>query len=314
MNRSGLGERVLLDCAELGFRDVLVVGRYSYKQAQPSLKLHVHNGVYEICLLQEGVQTFFVGHHRYDLTGGDLLITRPGEAHGTLPEPLNKGCLYWVQLRTCPPVRPLLGLSADESRLLLKRFERLSFRHLRHAEALLPCLERAFEVFHDTRNPMRAADLRNLLLRFVLDVLALAEHREVPAIQAGIRRALAHIDAHQASLLSVATLARVASMSESHFKKLFKRQVGTSPIEYAMRCRIEKSKQMLQKTSPPITRIAMDLGFSTSQHFACVFRRFTGLTPRQYRQRAAIPQGPQGRMIPESGSGPSFHPVMFASA
>jgi len=49
--------------------------------------------------------------------------------------------------------------------------------------------------------------------------------------------------------------------------------------------RIDRAKQYLQQKTIPITTLAMELGFSSSQHFAAVFKRRTGTTPRTYAQR-----------------------------
>jgi AraC-like DNA-binding protein len=46
---------------------------------------------------------------------------------------------------------------------------------------------------------------------------------------------------------------------------------------------VERAREMLANPSLSITRIAMRLGFSSSQHFAAVIRRYTGKTPRQCR-------------------------------
>jgi AraC-like DNA-binding protein len=301
-----ISDRTLLDFSALGFRDLIMAGRYSYNCAHPPLRPHLHRDIMEICVLEQGSQTYYVGPRRYKLTGGDVFITKPGEVHGTGQEPENKGKLYWVELRTVFPGRSILSLPAKESRLLLNCLQGLSVRHLRHGEILIPTLERIFKVFADERNPLRIVNLRNLLLRFLLDVAALAEHKEAPRLDLGIKRALTYVESHLTAAIPVAVLAREARMSESHFKKQFSRQIGMPPIEYASQRRIEYGKQKLRCAGLTITQIAMDTGFATSQHFATAFKRFTGLTPREFRQREKIYLD---YMAPEIGHGTAFHPV-----
>ena len=306
MNKRKGPERTLLDFTRLGFRDVVMAGHYCHDRAHPPLKPHLHRNVFEICVLQQGTQTYFVDSQRYDLAGGDVFITKPGEVHGTGPEPENRGRLYWIELRIVSPARPVLGLPAKESRSLLRRLERLPCRHLRHGEILLPTLERIFKTFPDSQNPFRTAELRNLLLRFFLDLIALARHKNAPSPVWGINRALSYIEAHPATAIPVAVLAREAHLSKSFFKKAFKLHAGMAPIEYVMYRRIELAKQKLCSTDIPITRVAMDLGFATSQHFATAFKRLTGKAPRGFRRK---PDSAAEREAPKIGAGVCFHPI-----
>ena len=46
---------------------------------------------------------------------------------------------------------------------------------------------------------------------------------------------------------------------------------------------MELAKTMLKTPSLPLTQIAYDLGFSSSQHFSSAFRKQVGITPSRYR-------------------------------
>ena len=83
----------------------------------------------------------------------------------------------------------------------------------------------------------------------------------------------------------LADLAQVAGLSPTHLAELFARDVGLPPRQYLLQVRIDRAKQYLQQKTIPITTLAMELGFSSSQHFAAVFKRRTGTTPRTYAQR-----------------------------
>ena len=299
-------DRIVLEFASLGIPEVALLGRYNYQHAHPPLKPHVHRKIFEICLLEHGTQTYVVGNTRYHLSGGDVFITRPGEVHGTGLEPENKGCLYWLELRIDEKDNSFLGLPPQEARTLKRRFLTLTGRHFRNGSPLITTFERILSAYAGKHNPLRTADVRNLVLRLVLDIIALAEHRTAPAGSIGIRNAISHIEQNPTLSPGITQLARIAQMSESYFKVSFKKEAGMPPGEYAMMRRIESAKQLLCTSSQPVTRLAMDLGFATSQHFATVFKRMTGLTPKAFRQRSHLPAHYE---TPSSGAGPRFHPV-----
>ena len=54
-------ERRILDFRPLGFSDVVVLGRYRYAAVHPALGEHSHGTMMEICFLERGEQTYFVG-------------------------------------------------------------------------------------------------------------------------------------------------------------------------------------------------------------------------------------------------------------
>ncbi|MFD0149512.1 helix-turn-helix transcriptional regulator [Streptomyces sp. NPDC055721] len=71
----------------------------------------------------------------------------------------------------------------------------------------------------------------------------------------------------------------------------FRTEIGETPARYRTRLRMERARLLLAETDLPICRsavlpitvIAMDLGYSSSQHFATAFRRETDTTPSRYR-------------------------------
>ena len=81
------------------------------------------------------------------------------------------------------------------------------------------------------------------------------------------------------------SLAHQAALSPSHFINQFKSVTGLPPHHFLLMCRIDEAKKRLRKTDVPVTRIAQDLGFCTSQHFSTHFKRATGLRPLSWRKQ-----------------------------
>jgi transcriptional regulator GlxA family with amidase domain len=96
--------------------------------------------------------------------------------------------------------------------------------------------------------------------------------------------------------LSNAALARIAGMSERHFTRRFRHEVGVSPAAHVARLRVEAAKHLLADEGTGLATIAHRCGFGTVETFHRVFRRTTGTTPDRYRQHFATPVSPA---IPE---------------
>lgn len=277
-------ERRILDFRPLGFRDVVVLGRYSYASVHHALEEHCHGNLVEICYLERGEQTYFVGSQRYDLTGGDVFITFPGEKHGSGPSPEGKGLLFWMLLRLPGPSQRFLSLSPALGRQLADALLHAPMRHFHGGAIPGRTLHHIFDAYDRADWPLRQIELQNLMLRFLLDLLE-ASHRPLPEITETIGRVQEYIVANICGEFSVHQLAQRASLSTSAFKARFKREVGIPPLDYVLRKKIEYAQRMLRSGQHTITDVALHLGFSTSQYFAAVFRRYTGQTPTQYRRQ-----------------------------
>ena len=96
-------------------------------------------------------------------------------------------------------------------------------------------------------------------------------------------RVLRLIRARLDQTLTIDDLAREAGMSQSHFSRVFKETVGSTPMQYVLAYRIEQAIKMMEDAARPLGRIALDCGFADQAHFTRSFKQVTGQTPRAYR-------------------------------
>ena len=65
----------------------------------------------------------------------------------------------------------------------------------------------------------------------------------------------------------------------------FHRTFGQSPKQYQLEARLREACRLLLQTRLPVTTIAMELGYCSSQHFATQFHRHVGCSPSAWRAR-----------------------------
>ncbi len=94
-----------------------------------------------------------------------------------------------------------------------------------------------------------------------------------------------YIDNHFKENLSLDQLARLAHVNKYYLAHTFRREFGTSPINYLISRRVEESRFLLQKTDHSLSLIAEILGFSSLSYFSQCFRRVEGISPTEYRKQ-----------------------------
>ena len=103
-----------------------------------------------------------------------------------------------------------------------------------------------------------------------------------------LTRVREYIDANlEGGNLTIARLAKVASLSQFHFARAFKAAVGKSPHQYVSGHRLEHAKVLLRRGDQSLLDISVALNFSSQANFTRAFRQGTGMTPGQYRRSFA---------------------------
>lgn len=116
-----------------------------------------------------------------------------------------------------------------------------------------------------------------------------------------MHRVLAHVDAHLAGTLDLATLAAVANFSPFHFHRLFAAWTGETLADYVRRRRVETAAvQLLAQPRLSVLNAALGVGFGSAEAFTRAFRARFGAAPTVWR--AAERKGDQAdRKIGQAG-------------
>lgn len=97
------------------------------------------------------------------------------------------------------------------------------------------------------------------------------------------QRVLSYVQERLDQTISVDQLAAEVGMSPSHFSRVFKETLGSTPMQYVMAYRIEQAIKMMDEVERPLGEIALACGFADQAHFTRSFKQVIGQTPRAYR-------------------------------
>lgn len=97
-----------------------------------------------------------------------------------------------------------------------------------------------------------------------------------------MRAALACMHREPARAWTLQDLARCAGMSRTAFAQVFRRTVGTSPMDYLTQWRMTLAAKRMQNDGETISSIAPALGYKSESAFSAAFKRRWGAAPREH--------------------------------
>lgn len=100
-----------------------------------------------------------------------------------------------------------------------------------------------------------------------------------------IARVIDYIDMHFRENIRQETLVRLAHMSPTKLKNLFRSFTGSTITEYILSRKIDFAGHQLAETNDSIEGIAGSIGFKTPTGFATSFKKLTGMSPTEYRKQ-----------------------------
>lgn len=87
----------------------------------------------------------------------------------------------------------------------------------------------------------------------------------------------------------VEDVTRASGLPDRTFTRRFRRATGYAPIKYVQQLRIERAKQLLERTDEPVDEVAWRVGYEDPAFFRRLFKRLTGVPPATYRRKLQIP-------------------------
>ncbi|HOJ10024.1 MAG TPA: AraC family transcriptional regulator [Clostridiales bacterium] len=107
----------------------------------------------------------------------------------------------------------------------------------------------------------------------------LARHRDA------LYEALEYINKNFTKEITIDEAAKVAMLSQSYFRYLFKQMTQKTFTEYINGLRIAKAAELLKNNyEMKVVDICFEVGFNSVNHFNRIFRAETGFTPMQVRK------------------------------
>jgi AraC-like DNA-binding protein len=229
--------------------------------------MHLHPDRYTFSYILNGNAHLICIDATYFLKAGDLVFIPPYIAHQTLIE----SSFHYKVIRV-PKIHPFNTTSHNQVGVtIVKNSESYKYHFNCWFDSII-----TNKNSNGTNVESTATNVPAVFNRFLVTTESNVTNSKIM-----LQKALVHIEQNYNRSIHVEELADISCMSDSHFQRLFKINIGISPIRYLQNLRIEKAKECL-KTRNNFTDIAYDTGFFDQSHFIKYFKMNVGMLPKKY--------------------------------
>jgi AraC-like DNA-binding protein len=268
----------------------------SYGHIENKLMYPHRNPGMEIVLVDHGHLEWAVEQVPEVLNPGSVFFTLPWQTHGSLQlrEPPNK--IFYILFSLPGSVDPESKKIQFPAALKFCATVQIILGHLfktgsHHAWQASPLLRQLFpELIHRLDGSGKLDGLAVVsLLRSILielaDIISKAEsaQQKLSPTVTKVRTFLGDLGKSLDHPWTLEEMAECCGVKRTQFSNIIKGLTGYPPTQYLNRVRFEKACDLLRNTARPITDIAFDCGYGSSQYFSETFKKYARMTPSEYR-------------------------------
>ena len=249
---------------------------------------------YEMVYIKKGDAIFEISGSPVEIGPNDIIIIKPDQPHKFIVKS-ESGCEFIVLSFKFENKfdNHFSGVSLKDFLNFVSGKESGAFISLKVSQKndIITLLNR---ILNEKENPEIGSEFLNYLLvleLFVLISRALKMEWEnsiknkSPKVKELIHVSVNYIQKNFERDISLKDIAQYVFLSSSYFTRAFKEEIGISPINYLLKVRVERAKELLKDTGMKISDIALSVGFSNQQRFNDIFKKYAGATPLQYRKK-----------------------------
>lgn len=250
-------------------------------------KYHSHDHL-ELAFMMSGSGQYRIDDKVYDVKEGDLLILNPGTGHqGLVKETPNTLTEFFVGVADIqfknqphntlplPAEGPIIHTSGEFRQKMAK---------------ICASMEAENAVCWQGRYFMLKAYLMQMLLLIVKQQSEPVEVKTGYAFESVnkkyvVEQIINYFEDHYAEKISLDSIAENMYLSPFYISRIFKSEIGDTPIHYLINIRLERAKELLEAGfGGSIQEVAGQVGYEDAYHFSKLFKKRYGYPPSKVRK------------------------------
>lgn len=174
----------------------------------------------------------------------------------------------------------------DLQRMLEKYFRGLGLRFVFETGTVfedLSGVEESYNAAREKIGDIRAEKRAQVQIREddAARAAADADGGEIPAELMKVKK---YMEQNYGKKIGLNELADVAGFTKYYLSRLYKKYYNENIMDCLIRLRMDKAKELLEKSELSVKQISMQVGFTEPNYFTWAFKKINGETPLKYRQ------------------------------
>ncbi|WP_163538179.1 AraC family transcriptional regulator [Gracilibacillus sp. YIM 98692] len=259
----------------------LWISRIDYRE-NSGVNTHTHEDFFQLIVIIDGEGSINIGNKEYSILSKCLYFIPKGVHHSFHFTKDSTTIDFKFQILSEKLESLVYEIDVSEPYLVgsllnnVKEVFKLSIDHLRYPDPiLLYRIEVEFKAFflsYLQGNSMMKEDNDGKTPLVNQEI-----HSDFPIIE--------YLNEHLQSKISLEDIANHFNFHPHYLIELFRKKLGTTPMNFLQQLRVEKSKEHLEFTNYTISEIA-DLVGLTAPYFSRLFKSVEGVSPTEYREQS----------------------------
>ncbi|MGN7413753.1 AraC family transcriptional regulator [Paenibacillus sp. SAF-068] len=253
------------------------------------IPLHWHDELQFVAVLQ-GKALFHINDQKIAVPQGDGIFINSGMMHMAEDHGVNENCIY-----LCLNLSPHVIMPSDLYVTYVHPYvtaTNLPFLYIERTnvwgEQILDAIARIRRELVD-QVPYYEVNVASAVLNMwkllIMNGYSLEHDPSEMSRNKRIKDMLQWIHLNYAIPIRLEDIARIGQLSRSETCRYFKQILRTTPMQYVLEYRIQRSIELLQLSEPSITEIAYEVGFNSTSYYINQFRKTMNSTPLQFRRK-----------------------------
>ncbi len=257
----------------------------------------IKDGVYhehdfpELAFILSGKGRYIVDDKEYDVEAGDLVICNPGVKHTHIVTNPKEPTIEFIAGFNDFHFRSMAANSIElkDGSCIIHTTTELKQELSMHCYSMIA--ER--ESKHAGRYFMFKTHLMQMLLLVMREIVDVEKNTqkgynfESYNKSYAVNRIISYLSENYDQKISLEQIAHNMYLSPVYISKIFKEETGESPINYLIKIRLEKAKNiLLNGSNGSIKSIANQVGYEDVYHFSKLFKKYYGISPLYYKKQA----------------------------
>lgn len=236
---------------------------------------------YHFVLFFSEAPNIIINDVEYQVRKGDMLVIQPWEGIYGVP---GKAKEYGKYLHIAVKKEFFREIAAEIAREGIFTFKYIQGHYSSHLLDLVGEFQLELMNYGESYPQMLRSLSTQIVYQLIRDLHTEQKREKTSWDNPYISKAILLMEEHYQTSISINNICDLIYLSPYHFKRIFKEHTGRTPHRYLMDIRLDKAKELLERSRSSIEDIARLCGFVNAGHFAVAFKRDTKLSPSEYRK------------------------------